>query len=80
MKKVLLTNWHPSRIFRVAAGVVAVIYAILQHDSMLGLAGGFLLFMGMTNTVCCGVGGCDVTTSKKTDTIKPEQIHFEEVK
>lgn len=80
MKKVLLTNWHPSRIFRVATGLVAVVYAIIQHDSMLGMAGGFLLFMGMTNTGCCGAGGCDVTTSQKTDAIKNEQVQFEEVK
>lgn len=80
MKKVLLTNWYPSRIFRVATGLVAVVYAIMQHDSMLGMAGGFLLFMGMTNTGCCGAGGCNVTTTPKTDTIKHEHVQFEEVK
>ena len=80
MKKVLLTNWNPSRIFRVATGLVAVVYAIMQHDSMLGMVGGFLLFMGMTNTGCCGAGGCDVTTTQKTDTIKHEHVQFEEVK
>jgi hypothetical protein len=80
MKKVLTTDWHASRILRVAMGVAALVYGIIRHDNLLSLAGGFLLFMGVTNTGC-GANGCGVPTSRSNQSKKSiEETTFEEVK
>jgi hypothetical protein len=55
----LTTDWHAARIFRVATGIAAIVYAIVKQDSLMGLAGGMLLIMGLSNTGC-GPGGCKV--------------------
>jgi hypothetical protein len=59
MKRVLTTDWHAAMIFRVATGIAAIVYAIVKQDSLMGLAGGMLLIMGLSNTGC-GPGGCKV--------------------
>jgi hypothetical protein len=59
MRRVLTTDWHAARIFRVVIGIAAITYAVIKHDSLMGLAGGMLLLMGLSNTGC-GPGGCKV--------------------
>lgn len=46
------------RILRIVTGVGGLIYAIVKHDYLLGIAGLFLLFTGLFNVAGCGVGGC----------------------
>ncbi len=80
MKTLLTTNWNFSRIFRVALGMIAIISAIVRHDTFMGWAGGMILFMGLTNTGCFA-GGCSTpTVSKKTMQNEPETVTFEEIK
>jgi hypothetical protein len=80
MNKVLTTDWHASRIFRTVMGIAALIYGILKHDNLMSLAGGFLVFMGITNTGC-GANGCSVPTSQtKHQKNSIGETTFEEVK
>lgn len=80
MKKVLTTNWHAARILRTTMGLAALIYGILKHDNLMILAGGFLLFMGVTNTGC-GASGCGIPTRQTNRSEKSiGETTFEEVK
>jgi hypothetical protein len=76
MKRVLTTDWHPSRIFRVVTGIAALIYGIVKHDNLMGIAGAMLLLMGLSNTGCGAAGGCGVPPSRKTT---GKDIEFEEI-
>lgn len=58
MKRILITGWSFMRILRIVTGVGGLIYAIVKHDYLLGIAGLFLLFTGLFNVAGCGVGGC----------------------
>lgn len=79
MKNILASNWHPTRIFRVLVGSIAFVYAIIRQDNLLGLAGGFLLFMGITNTGCCGTTGCNIPVKRSSGDRKKQETGFEEV-
>ncbi|MFN7280605.1 MAG: hypothetical protein ACK5VH_10630 [bacterium] len=80
MKKVMTTNWHAARILRTTMGLAALIYGILKHDNLMILAGGFLLFMGVTNTGC-GASGCGIPTRQTKRSEKSiGETTFEEVK
>jgi hypothetical protein len=76
MRKMLTTDWHPSRIFRVVTGLAALIYGIVKFDNLMGIAGAMLLLMGLTNTGCGGAGGCAVPRVRKSS---DKEIEFEEV-
>lgn len=80
MKKVLTSDWHASRILRTVMGIAALVYGILNHDNLMSLAGGFLLFMGVTNTGC-GANGCGVPANQANHLKKSiGETTFEEVK
>ncbi|MFT4017317.1 MAG: hypothetical protein QM668_10170 [Agriterribacter sp.] len=82
MKALLTTGWSFMRILRTGMGIAALIFAIKDHDFMLGIAGGLLLIMGVMNTGCCGVNGCSVNArpaKKSTTKNTREEIAFEEV-
>lgn len=66
MKKVLTTDWHPSRIFRVVTGLAALIYGIVKHDNLMGIAGAMLLLMGLSNTGCGANGGCGIPSIRSS--------------
>lgn len=59
VRKVLTTNWHWSRIFRTVTGVVALVFAIVSRDIVLGFGGAMLLIMGLSDTGCGG-GSCRI--------------------
>lgn len=59
-RKSFLSNWSFMRIFRMVAGIAFTIFAFVQRDVMLGLAGGVLVLLAATNTGQCGIGGCSV--------------------
>jgi hypothetical protein len=80
MKNILTQNWNPARIFRVAMGIAAVVYAIVSKDSMMGWIGSLLLLMGLSNTGCCGASGCSTPITKTKATKASDEIDFEEVK
>jgi hypothetical protein len=80
MKQLLTTNWNGARVFRVAIGLVAIIYAIYQRDNTMGWAGALLLMMGLTNTGCCGTSGCTTNETSKNKQMSDKEVSFEEVK
>lgn len=45
----LTSNWHKGRIFRTLIGLLGVGLGVLWQDSLMGLAGGVLLFIGITD-------------------------------
>jgi hypothetical protein len=77
MKRVLLTDWHPSRIFRVVTGMAALIYGIVKQDNIMGIAGAMLLVTGLSNTGCGAAGGCGIPRAGKSS---DKEIEFEEIK
>ena len=74
MKALLTTNWNFSRIFRVALGTIAIISAIVRHDTFMGWAGGMILLMGLTNTGCFA-GSCAAPAVSKNE-IQKEQANL----
>lgn len=78
IKETLFSNWNFMRWVRLALGIVAGIQAIEFHDTLLGFLSVFLLFQSLTNTGCCGSGGCAVPRSKTIE--KDQEIEFEEIK
>ena len=58
MKTILTTGWHFMRIVRLVLGIIWMIFAYMQHDGLIGLAGGFLVFTALFNYGCCGSNGC----------------------
>jgi hypothetical protein len=79
MKTLLTTNWNGARIFRVAVGITALVYAFIKHDALMGWAGDFLLLMGLAN-MGCGMGGCATPVARKQDDKMPDSVNFEEIK
>lgn len=81
MKSFALSQWSFMRALRLITGLVGVFFGISNHDPLLGLAGGFLLWMAFTNTGCCGVNGCSVPDyrSRKTGSGVTSDTSFEEV-
>lgn len=79
IRHALFTGWNFMRFLRLSFGVFFIIQAIQSHDTLVGLAGAFFLFTAVTNTGCCGAGGCAVPP-QKTNSHVSEEINFDEVK
>ena len=82
MKTFLTTGWSLMRVLRFAMGTAGLIFAVRNHDILLGFSGGLLLLMAAFNFGCCAVGGCNVPAniSKiKTNSKEPENTSYEEV-
>jgi len=83
MDKVLAlisTNWHFARWLRLGFGVFFVSQAIAIADVLSGVLGGLFLFQAITNTGCCGVGGCAVPASPTKENLPAVETVYEEVK
>jgi len=61
----ILRGWNAMRIFRMAAGIIALGQAIYIGEFLISIAGAFLIFMALANIGCCGVGGCRFNTFKR---------------
>ncbi|MFT3946008.1 MAG: hypothetical protein QM763_03455 [Agriterribacter sp.] len=80
MKASIISGWNAMRILRAAMGIVTLIFAFMDQDFLLGIAGGLLLGMGIMNISCCGVSGCNVHSySNKAIKKNKEEIQYEEV-
>ncbi|WP_341837840.1 hypothetical protein WJU16_08225 [Chitinophaga pollutisoli] len=55
-----LKNWTIMRFVRLAVGLAAVIYAIVDQQLLLGVAGVMLMLMGIFNAGCCSGASCPV--------------------
>lgn len=79
--KIFTTGWNLMRIVRLTMGIVAIAFALAQHDALLGFAGGFLILMSLFNTGCCA-GSCAIPTrNHQTKTLEKEneKKSYEEV-
>ncbi len=80
MKTLLLKNWNLMRILRLVIGIWAIVEAIQSKEPLLGIMGGILLFMAVTNTGCFGAKGCNTPVkSNKESPEKLEDIRYEEI-
>ena len=64
IQQTLFTGWHFMRWLRLAFGMFFIIQGIQIHDALLGVVGSFFLFTALTNTGCCGAGGCATVVKK----------------
>lgn len=81
IKQMLLTNWHPMRIFRAAIGIWIIVMAVQEHDWIIGALGLFFAYQGITDTGCCGTAGCYTPRSAyKRDAAATEDIEYTEIK
>lgn len=79
IKETLFRNWNFMRFLRLGVGIFIGIQSLQYKDTMLGLLAAFVLFQAITNTGCCGAGGCKVPPSK-TQKDNVGEIEFEEIK
>jgi uncharacterized membrane protein HdeD (DUF308 family) len=64
IKQTLLSSWNFMRWLRLAVGVLIGIQAIRTSDVFSGIIAIFFLFQAITNTGCCGSGGCTIPNKK----------------
>lgn len=80
MMKTLLHNWNWARRLRLVVSIIILVQAISVRDTVMGVAGIFLLGMALANVGCCGTGGCATKPyTKKGDQLMPEKVTYEEV-
>ncbi len=79
IKATLFYNWHFMRWLRLSLGIFIAVQAYKMHDTFSGVIATFFLFQAITNTGCCGSGGCAVP-AQKSNADKIEDVEFEEVK
>ncbi len=72
------TGWNPMRIVRAVLSAIILIQALVFHDGLLALFGGWFLLMAVFNTGCCAGGACSTPVSGKTG--KNDAVEFEEIK
>jgi hypothetical protein len=83
MRNLLMTGWNFMRVIRLILGAMLLIQAIQTKFVAAGLLGGLLLFQAISNTGCCGAGGCAVPNSRNAKTNEKsgiDEIEYEEVK
>jgi hypothetical protein len=83
MRNLLTTGWNSMRVIRLVLGVILIIQAIQTKFVAGGLLGGLLLFQALSNTGCCGAGGCAIPDNRRTEANKKngiDEIEYEEVK
>ncbi len=73
----LTNNWNVIRLIRLALSVIILVQAVQMHDMLFGVFGSFFLYQSLTNTGCCGSGGCAPAINKKDST---EEVEFTEIK
>jgi hypothetical protein len=75
----LLTNWNFMRFLRLGIGIYIAVQAIETQSVFSGIVAVFFIYQAITNTGCCGSNGCAVPL-KKSNTVKTEEVDFEEIK
>ena len=75
----ILTRFNLMRALRLVIGVVGAGQAYITHDWLLGIAGVFLIAMGVFNIGCCGISGCQVPV-RSSKPGNPESVEFEEIR
>jgi hypothetical protein len=66
----ILKDWDLIRWVRLAAGSYFLWQGLSSSDNFSAFVGSFLLLQAITNTGCCGSGGCKIPESPKTNSIE----------
>ena len=72
-------DWGVMRWLRLLLGLYLAYQAFMLKDSFSGFLSAFLLLQAITNTGCCGTGGCSVPNQKYNED-KSENIEYEIIK
>ncbi len=72
-------DWGVMRWLRLLLGLYFAYQAFLLKDNISGFLAAFLLLQAITNTGCCGAGGCNIPTQKHVEN-SPENIEYEIIK
>jgi len=75
----LLNNWHLMRLIRLGLGLFVGYNAWQESSGLVGLLASVLLFQALSNTGCCGAGGCSLP-AKPARRGEVEEIVYTEVK
>ena len=67
IKQRVFTNWNFSRFLRLGMGLWMLVWSIQSADWAVGLFSGLFIYMALSNTGCCGAGGCAVPYDTKKD-------------
>ena len=60
----VFSNWHFMRWLRLGLGLYLVWQLFQRPDIFTGAVAAFFLFQAITDTGCCGAGGCSVREKK----------------
>jgi len=64
-KQSLLTNWHLMRLVRLGLGLMMLVMGIQSKEWAIGLFSVFFLYQVVTDTGCCGTGGCNMPQDRE---------------
>lgn len=78
IQNILLTDWHLMRIVRLGIGLAIGFNAWQESSGLIGLLAGLLIIQALSNTGCCGAGGCSVP-SKTNGSGTENEITFTEI-
>jgi hypothetical protein len=67
IKQKVFTNWNFSRFLRLGMGLWMLVWAIQARDWAVGLLSGVFIYMALSNTGCCGAGGCAVNYPREKE-------------
>jgi hypothetical protein len=79
MKKLLLTNWTLWRATRLVVAIICIVAGALRYDTILILAGVFLLIHAVLNSCAACVGGYCETPAWKNSNDKGKIINHENI-
>ncbi|MDR3693529.1 hypothetical protein [Mucilaginibacter sp.] len=67
LKQRVFSNWNFSRFLRLGMGLWMLVWSIQSADWAVGLFSGLFIYMALSNTGCCGAGGCAVNYPREKD-------------
>ncbi|MGB4960457.1 MAG: hypothetical protein WBO36_13340 [Saprospiraceae bacterium] len=81
MKHIAVFNdWHFMRWVRLIIGLYFIWQAVTTRDGFSGFIGSFFLLQAITNTGCCGSGGCHIPIKKSVENKEAEDIDYTIIK
>lgn len=78
----ITTGWNFFRLLRLVLGLAVVWQSVTSGDWMIAVLGGLFVLMAVTNTGCCGAGGCATpnTFNRQAKASSEEYAEYEEIK
>lgn len=77
IQNTLFTDWHLMRFVRLGMGLAIGFNAWQVGSGMIGLLAGILIFQALSNTGCCGSGGCAVPAKPANSGTENETVFTE---